>query len=199
MSAIDQRHQHEKMSDEEILRLLAEDPRSNFTYVVNKYVERLHTFARRLVGSEAEDVVQQTMLNVMNVLQRWPRERILTMNLQAYLYATARNLCKGILKKRNLQISFPVDDSEEDAFEHFPNLIDEWGTDAITDESHEAVVEAIGRLPKRFRNVNFLYYIADLKYKDIARILEIPESTAKSHVHRMEPLLIQLVTEMMKE
>ena len=49
---------------------------------------------------------------------------------------------------------------------------------------HVALVEALGHLPLRQRQVLALHYLADLPVEEIARDLAIPVGTAKSRLAR---------------
>jgi RNA polymerase sigma-70 factor (ECF subfamily) len=50
---------------------------------------------------------------------------------------------------------------------------------------------AVGELPPTARACLLLKVVLDLEYKQIAQLLEIPEGTAMSHVHRTQKLLQQ--------
>jgi RNA polymerase sigma-70 factor (ECF subfamily) len=53
----------------------------------------------------------------------------------------------------------------------------------------ERIVAAIGRLPEEYRVVSTLYFMEDLSYEDIARILECPVGTVRSRLHRGRKML----------
>jgi RNA polymerase sigma-70 factor (ECF subfamily) len=53
----------------------------------------------------------------------------------------------------------------------------------------EAVSRAVESLPDEYRVVATLYFMQDLQYQDIARILEVPVGTVRSRLHRGRRLL----------
>lgn len=53
----------------------------------------------------------------------------------------------------------------------------------------EHVAEAIGSLPVEFRVVCALYFMEDMRYQEIAEILEVPVGTVRSRLHRGRRLL----------
>lgn len=60
-------------------------------------------------------------------------------------------------------------------------LLDKLGT--------ERIVEAINRLPEEYRVVSALYFVEDLTYEEIARVLECPIGTVRSRLHRGRKML----------
>ena len=52
-----------------------------------------------------------------------------------------------------------------------------------------AVVEAVNRLPKKYRQVIYLYYIEGYATGEIAAILEMPQNTVLSQLARARKLL----------
>ncbi len=51
------------------------------------------------------------------------------------------------------------------------------------------IVRALGELPEEFRVVASLFFVEDLSYEDIARMLECPVGTVRSRLHRARRLL----------
>jgi RNA polymerase sigma-70 factor (ECF subfamily) len=51
----------------------------------------------------------------------------------------------------------------------------------------------MNQLEPQFRLVLTLYYFDDLKYTDIAEILEIPLNTVKSHIRRGKERLREII------
>jgi RNA polymerase sigma-70 factor, ECF subfamily len=60
-------------------------------------------------------------------------------------------------------------------------LLDKLGT--------ERIVAAINRLPEEYRVVSTLYFMDDLSYEEIARVLECPVGTVRSRLHRGRRML----------
>ena len=53
----------------------------------------------------------------------------------------------------------------------------------------ERIVEAINRLPEEYRIVSTLYFMEDLSYEEIARVLQCPVGTVRSRLHRGRKML----------
>ena len=74
------------------------------------------------------------------------------------------------------QAGFPTQGADPAA-----ELLDKLGT--------ERVVTAINRLPEEYRVVSMLYFMEDLSYEEIARILDCPIGTVRSRLHRGRKML----------
>ncbi len=53
----------------------------------------------------------------------------------------------------------------------------------------ECVVTALRRLPADYRVLCTLYYMADLSYEEMARVLEYPVGTVRARLHRARKML----------
>jgi RNA polymerase sigma-70 factor (ECF subfamily) len=63
----------------------------------------------------------------------------------------------------------------------------------------ERIVAAIGRLPEDYRVVATLYFMEDLSYEEIARILECPVGTVRSRLHRGRKMLQKALWQVAEE
>jgi RNA polymerase sigma-70 factor (ECF subfamily) len=80
------------------------------------------------------------------------------------------------LYARSGEAGFPTDGPDPAG-----KLLDTLGT--------ERVVAAIDRLPEEYRVVSTLYFMEDLSYEEIARMLECPIGTVRSRLHRGRKML----------
>jgi len=53
----------------------------------------------------------------------------------------------------------------------------------------ERIVSAVNLLPEEYRTVSTLFFMDDLSYKEIARVLHCPVGTVRSRLHRGRKLL----------
>jgi len=61
-------------------------------------------------------------------------------------------------------------------------------------EQYRQVMDAIGSLPEKYRQVFILEHINDLTYRQIAEILDIPVTTVQIRLVRARQMLYKLVT-----
>jgi RNA polymerase sigma-70 factor (ECF subfamily) len=108
----------------------------------------------------------------------------------------ATNLCLDELRrlKRRRELTIlpqTMDSSETDIWEELPS--EKPGPDdaAVTDEHAEMVRRAVAQLPEHYRSVVVLRHYEDLKFREIAVVLEVPEGTVKSRMAEALSLLNQ--------
>ena len=87
---------------------------------------------------------------------------------------------------RSGQAGFPTQGPDPAA-----ELLESLGTERIT--------AAIGRLPEEYRVVATLYFMEDLSYEEIARIVECPVGTVRSRLHRGRKMLQKALWQVAEE
>ena len=90
------------------------------------------------------------------------------------------------LYARSGEAGFPVQGPDPAA-----QLLDALGT--------ERIVQAIGRLPDEYRVVSTLFFMDDLSYEEIARMLECPVGTVRSRLHRGRKMLQKALWQIAQE
>jgi RNA polymerase sigma-70 factor (ECF subfamily) len=152
-----------------VLRCQAGD-QAAFEALVRKYHSPLLYYARRMVGDEAEDVVQQMWMAVHTGL---PRLRH-TDGFRVWVYRIARNMAGQVLRRR-----WPVADETEledvaDTHEAEPSF-------AVEDA---AMVHAgLEKLAPAHREVLVLRFIEEMSYEEISQITGCEVGTVKSRIH----------------
>ena len=147
---------------------------------------------------DAADLTQEAFIRLMRVLPQYSGESRFT----TWLYRLVVNLCRDELRRRGRQVQLaPV--LEDDA-EQTVNPVDMIADDdraadplrALGDnELRVAVRRALGQLEEHYRLSLTLYYFEDLKYTDIAEILDVPLNTVKSYIRRGKERLAALLDE----
>lgn len=191
----------------ELIQKLAEEQgvEKHFAELYRLYETRLYSFACKILATrgvtislsqEGEDIFQQAMLNAFLALQAFPRERILLLNLSAWLYKITLNAARrNIAQRGRVQIGG----------EEFENAVREL-CDGVTPativerrDQLESILKAIETLPPLYREVTVLYFIDDLKQEDIAVKLGRSLTAIKTQVRRAKPLLRQALRQLMEE
>jgi RNA polymerase sigma-70 factor, ECF subfamily len=90
------------------------------------------------------------------------------------------------LYARSGQAGFPTQGQDPAA-----ELLDKLGT--------ERIVAAVQRLPEEYRVVCTLYFMEDLAYEEIARVLECPVGTVRSRLHRGRKMLQKALWQVAEE
>ena len=147
---------------------------------------------------DAADLTQEAFIRLMRVLPQYSGESRFT----TWLYRLVVNLCRDELRRRGRQVQLAP--SLEDDAEQPINPLDLIADDdrasdplrALGDtELRLAVRRALAQLEEHYRLSLTLYYFEDLKYTDIAEILDVPLNTVKSYIRRGKERLAALLDE----
>lgn len=128
--------------------------------------------------SEAEDLVQETMMQALRSFHRFQPGT----NCRAWLTTILQNLRNN--RRRARGRSPLVDDPDDRIAQTIP--FEPPVPQQLTDED---VLSALGRIPIRFQEVIVLCDVEELTYKEIADALAIPLGTVMSRLHRGRALL----------
>ena len=168
-------------SDELLVRRYLHGDVSAFEQLVERYSPVLFNLAFRLTQDrgEAEQVVQDSFMRALSALGRVRTDQ----PLKPWLLQITLNLCRS-LHARGRQMTFSELASDEhgifDVVDESP-LPQDW---AELSETRDLVRRAIGELPPAYRAVLTLRYNEDLPYEDIARVLQLPLNTVRTHLFR---------------
>lgn len=153
------------------------------------YMDQLYSHALRLTKnpSDAEDLVQETYLKGYKSFESFDEGT----NLRAWLFRILTNSFINVYRKK--QRSFHEQEVEDiESVYLFNNsgtsLNNQLGISAedalferLTDDEIQIAVDS---LPSSFRQVVLLADVQGFSYKEIAEILEIPDGTVMSRLHR---------------
>lgn len=125
---------------------------------------------------EAEDVVQDTLIKVWNVRDRWQELD----SIEAYSLTIARNLSLDRIKKMENQ----NDSLEEQNTERLDENTSTPSERMIQKDKLDIVRNIINELPEKQRSCLQLRDIEGKSYKEIADILSITEDQVKVNIFR---------------
>ena len=178
-------------SDEQLMwRVKLEGDEDAFVDLMNRWETPIQDLCTRMTGDidRAQDMAQTAFTRVYARRSDWqPKAKFST-----FLWRIALNLCHDELRSRSRRGECSLEKFlEED--EHEPPFlaVEEPGPDAMAEvnERGEIVRQALMKLAPHYREVVALRHYEQLKFCEIADVLNIPEGTAKS---RMSEALTQL-------
>lgn len=157
------------------------------------WLDAVYRFSIRLTRGDqdaAEDLVQDTFLRAHRFWDRYERGS----NAKSWLFTICRNTYLHQKELVRNQRELPAADldarvealSAASAFEKGSPDPEKEFFDRLIDDH---VVDAIDALPEEFHEVLVLSDVGDLKYREIAEVLDIPVGTAKSRLFRARRLL----------
>jgi RNA polymerase sigma-70 factor (ECF subfamily) len=160
--------------DQGLIERFRAGERPAFDALVRRYQQPIYYLALRYLKNEADasDATQQTFVKVFKSLQRFRGAS----TFRTWIYRIAINLCLNHLRdKRREQPS----EIAEDALTTTPTgpqrLID--------DEQTKRLREAISELPPKQRMVLELRIYDELKFREVAELINCSENAAKVNFH----------------
>jgi RNA polymerase sigma-70 factor (ECF subfamily) len=141
-------------------------------------------FARALAHSpaEAEDLVQEAYVKAIQAREQFDPERG---SIRSWLFAILRNTWLNRVARRQIE---PTAASElvDTAVAHpqAPKTLD-WS------DCDQRLAAAVRELPEALRTTLLLWAIDELKYQEIADVMQVPVGTVMSRLHRARGLLCE--------
>ena len=167
-----------KINDSELLNLFEQEDNRQlaFNYIVKKYQERLYWHIRKIViiHEDADDVMQNTFIKAWRHLPKFKKNS----KLYTWLYRIATNESITYINSKKKKA--------EDSFELYEKKL----ANTLTADSYFegdkiqlSLQKAILTLPEKQRIVFNMKYFDEIKYKDMAEILETSEGSLKASYH----------------
>jgi RNA polymerase sigma-70 factor (ECF subfamily) len=174
--------------DFELIRQINSGHFDLFQELVKRYENKLYNFSLRLCRdpSDAEDMVQETLLNVFRYLKDFRYET----KFKNWLYRIATSTC---IKKRRKSKFAPERELSLDEFwpneeAEFPDQIPNWALEPLekllNDELANTIQEAILSLPDKYRLVIVLRDMEGFSTSETSQILNISETNVKVCLYR---------------
>jgi RNA polymerase sigma-70 factor (ECF subfamily) len=175
-----------KTSDEQLIESVAEGDRRAMQALFTRHRTSVLRFAMRIVGNRsiAEEVANEVFQEVWHKADRFQsRSQVLT-----WLLAITRH--KALDTRRQ-----PSSETLDQGFaETIVDEADDPETAMYKNESNGIVRECLTRLSPAHRTIIDLIYLQERSIGEVARMIQVPESTVKTRMFyarkRMEGLLI---------
>ena len=175
-------------SDTELIQAINSGRNDLFQELVRRYEQKLYTFGRRMCGNpaDAEDLVQETFLNVLRYLKDFRYET----KFKNWLYRIAASTC---LKQRRKSKYAPERELtlEELAPEEVSGStasVPEWAQmpleQLLNEELAQTLQNAVHSLPEPYRLVAVLRDMEGFSTEETGRILNISNANVKVRLHR---------------
>jgi RNA polymerase sigma-70 factor (ECF subfamily) len=174
--------------DAELIRAINAGDTSRFQELVQRYGQKLYTFGRRMCRdeSDAEDLVQDTFLNVFRYLKDFRYET----KFKNWLYRVAANT--ALKQRRRSKFAREPDLPLEEMLDRedlaAPAEVPEWARMPLEQVLNEELLgilhQAIWSLPEKYRIVVILRDIEEFSTEDSAQILNLSPANVKVRLHR---------------
>ena len=167
---------------DELIRRYQAGQTDLFEAIFDRYKDYVYRVAYSLTqhASEAEEVTQETFLDVLKALSRYQVEG--PARFETWLYTVTANRCKMRWRRRQL----PTADWDEvgERLARVPDDRPDCDPEEATlrAETRRRIWRAAGRLSELYREVILLRYGQDFSYQEIAEALDLSLGTVKSRL-----------------
>lgn len=182
------------MSLEISLEALIAGDRAEFARLVDAYSSPIYRLGLRMLGTpqDAEDVLQNTFLNVLTHLSTFERRS----SLSTWLYRIAANEALMLIRKQKPEVNIERSENAQ-AGEHDEDLLPtqfvDWSAlpenELLSGESQKYLDAAIQTLPESMRIVFVLRDVEGLSIKETAEALNLTETNIKTRLLRARMFL----------
>lgn len=179
----------EKQALKAQLEQLIDGDQYAFEKILTMYEKPIFNHLIRLVGSrdEATDLLQETFIRLYTKRSQIDTEG----NLKNWLYRVATNIAYDHFRKKKRENLVSIDD--EDLSETIESKL------SYTNLEHEIAAidleNALQKIRLHYKNILLLYYREGFSYEEIAKILDLPINTVKTHIRRARQELNTLLKE----
>lgn len=165
----------------------AKAPVEQFRALAEPELPRLYSLARRLVGEEAEDMVQECLLRAYRSFSQLTRQEA----GREWLTSILVNCCRDHWRARGRRVE-EVELDDVDEFSLFRRIADEdpfpYSDSVHLDFLHqfgsEDVRAVLASLPELYRVPLVLVHMAGYHVKEVAYTLDVPLGTMLARLHR---------------
>ncbi len=163
------------LEHDRIVQEIKEGNEHSFQQIFHAYYENLCHYAFTILRDmdDAEDIVQSMFLKI------WEKRQtlIITHTVKAYLYKAVYHQCLNYFDHRAVRVKF----KERKAVEHDKEV---QHPEVFPDELEERIIAAINTLPKQCRTIFMMSRYQEMKYVEIARVLDISVNTIENQISK---------------
>jgi len=178
----------EQHNDAELVRLTLWGNTAAYNGLVQRYQRPVYNLAYRMLGNaeDAGDLVQETFLRAYGALASFRQDA----SFLTWLYKIASNLCIDQLRSRKSKSALSLNVELQEGREPAADARESSPEDrAVRGAVQDVVQRAIMNLPERYRVVVVMRHLQDMSVEEIARVLEMPTGTVKTHLFRAREML----------
>lgn len=172
------------LSDDELAVLARAGERAALEVLLRRNFDRIHTICRRVTchDEDAQDATQEALVAIYRNIGGFDHRAAFA----TWLYRVATNAALGEVRRRGRR-PLPMDQ------------VTSWGPDnrdlaGLEVPDRVDIDRALSQVPPVFRVAVILRDLCDLDYPTIAAVLDLPEGTVRSRIHRGRQALRALLS-----
>ena len=147
--------------------------------LLQTHQEKVYRMALGFLGDagRAEEATQDVFLKLWRALPAYDGRAA----LGTWLYTIARNTCLSAVRAEGYRRTSALDQATE------PSALSGTPLEVSIDQ-------CLGRLPEVQRRVITFFYLQERSVSEVSAMLDLPEGTVKSHLHRARRTLAQMMS-----
>lgn len=185
-------------TDQKLVKRVQQGDKRAFDLLVLKYQHKIVSVVHRYVreNADVQDVVQEAFIKAYRALDNFRGESA----FYTWMYRIAINTAKNHLISRGRRP--PATDIDVEDAEFLPgsdNLrdVDTPEGNLFSEQLHDAVHDAIAKLPEDLRSAVTLREFEGLSYEEIAEVMACPVGTVRSRIFRAREAIDKVVQPML--
>ncbi len=180
----------DEYSDEDLVRFIHDPERKEYAFnlLVDRYKERLYWHIRKLVinHDDTDDLLQDTFISAWRGLENFRGDS----KIFTWLYRIATNETFRFLEKKRKRYFLPLVDVEKQLSESI-EADSLFQGDAVQLKLQQAILN----LPEKQRVVFNLKYFDEMKYDDMAEVLNTSVGALKASYHHAVKKIEKFMTD----
>jgi RNA polymerase sigma-70 factor (ECF subfamily) len=183
--------EYENLSDKELVTIVLSNKEA-FSVIIYRYEKALRRYISRLGvrdSRDAEDILQNSFIKVYRFLYSFDN----SFSFSSWIYRIVHNETYDFFRTKKRRPEVTLDD---DSQQLFLNIETKDNPEQLFDKNvdKELLVKALENLDKKYKDVLLLRYSEDKDYKQISDILQIPEGSVATLIHRGKKALKTFLT-----
>lgn len=176
------------IADEVLVKKSQSGELAAFGELVQRYQERIYNLSLRMLGTyeDARDASQETFVKAFRCLPGFNFQS----SFATWLYKVSTNVCLDIIRRRSREQLHNLPPGEENT--RGDSLRDSRpGPEemCLKREKINELKRAVADLPDGYRVALVLHHYQGLSYRQVAEVMELPEKTVATRIHRAKTML----------
>ena len=173
----------EREDDVQLIHRILSGNDEAFNRLVRKYEKSIHALVWQKIGDfhHAEEITQDIFFQAYKKLSTLKNPN----QFAGWLYAVANRFCIDWMRKQKPTMQ-SLEDTPVRAIDNltYERYVSEQRESEATERRYEIVEKLLEKLPESERTVMMLYYLSEMRAKEIGKSLGVSVNTIRSRLHR---------------
>lgn len=167
--------------NDEIVKKAQMGDEDAYSQIYNHYYKKIYFIAYDYFHDEelARDIVQETMLGVYKNIASLSTPSA----IQSWILSICHRKCIDEIRKRKIKYVY-TNEEDDNILDNLPSP--NYNQNLSENELKEIIISALEKMNFSLKSVGLLRFYEELSVQEISIILEIPEGTVKSRIHKIK-------------